>query len=389
MKRVYLLGTGASRELSFNITTLDGGLGTKKTDKFLVNGPLSSGYFYDANNFAKVIKDRLPIVAQLKVSDSLIHYIKDYYKTKFGKVVAEDDILNNETISRNINIESLYLHIEQEIGNFEKVSQSQKGGLDEHLIRLHLIKHDLLEYIHTSLSIISYYCFSIYHKVLASYIVNYGGDIISFNWDILLEEEMQHTGSWAYQNGYRMDFRDIIYRRGDKQPAFSDCQSNNCILKPHGSINWYKRTNDENGLYLFMTRERRLRGGSLDILRLYEYDNERKQYSASIVPPGFKSLSYSDIWIHIKKVLENVDDIIAIGFSFNDNDRHIKEEFADINFKKDLHVNLVNPDSNRLIAIYREVFKTSNVSPFYNTFADYCQWIVRQKEMEKLESLLQ
>lgn len=386
--RVYLLGAGASRELKFNISTLDYPQGVK-TDKFLMNGPLSSGFFFDSNNLYQLINKRFPLAVNLTISDDLIEYVCEYYKTKHGKAVTKDDILNNEEISRRISIEKLYLYIEEAVREFEKEKTGKQGlNLDNPVIKMSMIKNDLLEYIYESLSLVCYYCFSIYHRVLALYILNYGGNVISFNWDILLDEAMNDTGKWGYKDGYGINFKDVVYKYSDKEDSLSQDKSSNFILKTHGSINWYTKTSTDDGLHLFVPLKRNLRGGALDTLRVYEYDNDRNQYFTSIVPPGIKRKAYPEIWKQIKEILENADEIIAIGFSFSDNDRYVKEELQGFSFKKNLKINLINPEADRLIDTYKEVFKTANVSKLFNTLGDFSSWIVKQEKMEELESVL-
>jgi len=387
MNRVFLLGAGASRELRFNISTLDYPNGLK-TDKFMEYGPFSSGFFFDSNNLSQLVNKRLPLAVNLKASDDLMEYVREYYKTKFGETITKEDILSNEKISRRINIEKLYLHIEENIRNFEsKKSEKQELDLDSPLIKLSMVKNDLLEYIYESLSLVCYYCFSIYHNILASYILKYGGEVISFNWDILLEEAMNDTGKWNYEEGYGIEFKDVVHKYKENEDSASQNKPNNLILKTHGSINWYNRATGEDVLYLFVPLKRNLRGGALDTLRVYEYDNDRNQYSTSIVPPGIKRKAYPEIWARIKETLKNADEIIAIGFSFNDNDDYVKEELQGFNFKRDLKINLVNLEADRLIEIYKKVFKTDKVSKIFNTLGDYCEWIVKQAEMEELASV--
>ncbi len=377
-----MLGAGSSRELKFNIRTLDAGYGTNNTNKFLMKGPLSSGYFCDTNNFAQAIKDRLPIAARLNMGDNLSRYICEYYNVTFGRSISKEDILNNEAISRKINIETLYRHIEEEITRLEKKEkdgQSQDFHVNDPLVRICLIRDELLKYIHRSLSLICYYCFSIYHKILASYIVNYGGDVISFNWDTLLDEEMQYTGKWKYKDGYGVKFKDITYKSGKKQDTILQNKSDNIIFKPHGSINWYKKTNGEKDLYLFIPVKRKVRGSTVVILGASEYDKDRNQYfTSAIIPPGIKRKAFPDIWAQIREALERADEIIAIGFSFNDNDRNVKKEFKGINFNKDLKIDLINPETNRTLSMYKHVFKTDNIVNSHNTLGDYCQWLLHR-----------
>ncbi len=388
MNRVFLLGAGASRELRFNISTLDYPNGLK-TDKFMEYGPLSSGFFFDSNNLSRLVNKRLPLAVNLKASDDLIEYVCEYYKVKFGETITKEDVLSNEKISRKINIEKLYLHIEEVIRDFEsKKSKNHELDLDSPLIKLSMVKNDLLEYIYESLSLVCYYCFSIYHNVLASYILNNGGDVISFNWDILLDEAMNDTGKWNYEDGYGIKFKDVIYKYKENKDSASQNKSNNLILKAHGSINWYSRTSGDDGLYLFIPLKRNLRGGALDSLRVYEYDNDRNHYFTSIVPPGSKRKAYLEVWLQIKEVLENADEIIAIGFSFNDNDEHIWKRLQGFNFKNNLKISLVNPDADRIIGMYRVNFRTDDISKIHNTLGEYCEWIVKQEKMGELARVL-
>lgn len=386
MNKVFLLGAGASRELRFNISTLDYPKGLK-TDKFMEYGPLSSGFFFDSNNLSQLVNKRLPLAAHLGISDNLIEYIYQYHKNKFGKTITKENILNNEEVSRKINIERLYLDIEESIIEADRHKQDNQS-IDENIVNLHLIKNDLLEYIYESLSLACYYCYSIYHRILAAYILNYGGDVISFNWDILLDEAMNDTGKWNYEDGYGIKFKDVIYKYKENEDSAYQNKSNNLIFKAHGSINWYSRTSGENGSYLFMPLKRNLRGGAIDTLRVYEYDKDGNQYFTSIVPPDSKREAYSEVWLQIKEVLENADEIIAIGFSFNDNDEHIWKRLQGFNFKKNLKISLVNPDADRLIGIYREIFRTNDISKILNTLGEYCEWIVKQEKMGKLASVL-
>lgn len=388
MNKVYLLGAGASRELRFNISTLDYPQGVK-TDKFLMNGPLSGGFFFDSNNLSQLVNKRLPLAVKLTTSDDLMEHVCKYHKINFCKDISREDIFGNEEISRKINIEKLYLHVEETIRDFKsKKTDKQELNIDDPLMKLHMIKNDLLEYIYGSLSLVCYYCFSIYRKVLASYILNYGGDVVSFNWDILLDEAMNDTGKWNYEDGYGVEFRNIIYKYEENGDSVSNNNSNNLILKPHGSIIWYSRTSGEKDLYLFMPLKRNLRGGAMDTLRAYEYDNDRNQYFTSIVPPGSKREAYSEVWVKIKEAFERADEIIAIGFSFNDNDEHIRGKLQSFNFKKDLKISLVDPEADRLIGIYREVFKTDNVSKIFDTLGNFCTWIVNQDKTNELTTTL-
>ncbi len=381
MKRVYLLGAGASRDLEFTFTTRDVEPKRRRTVRLCKHGPLSSGYFYDVHKLAHSIKGALPIAARLTIPNNLGRYICEYYKTTCDASITNQDILNDERISRKINIEALYLHLEKEIRKLEgKSKDSQHLRANDPLIRAMSVRHDLLEYIHRSLSLMCYYCFSTHHRILAEYIVNHGGNVVSFNWDILLDEAMRHTGKWNYEDGYGVRFRDVIQKgKRRKRTALPQEASNNLILKPHGSINWYRKVRGNDDLFLFVPVERKTRGGTLDILGAFECDEDKNQYSTSIVPPGLKRKALPNVWVQVKEVLERAREIIAVGFAFNNNDRYVRREFEGMSFHKDLKILIVNPEADRIVGTYENVFGTDNIVKTDNTIGDYCQSIQRAR----------
>jgi len=374
MKRVFILGAGASRELSFNIFNIDFGMKNQvKKIHYKEIGPLSSGYFYYINKLQDSLIKDLKVSASVKVSDDLMEQIKIYFNLKYNKDISKKELLQEEEISKKVNIEKLYIFLEEKI--LEKEKKNNNLVTNKSFRNLYLAKIDLIKYIHNSMSYISYYCISINHRILSKYIIENGGNIISFNWDILFEEEMITTGKWTPQDGYGISFNDIIYKneKDKEQGILSKVNSNNLILKPHGSINWYSKDDQINKQILFIQLKSRLRAGNPLLL-----ERQENSYLSSITPPGIKRKSFPEVWDKMKKLLERADEIIAIGFSFNDNDKYIKEEFSEIKFKKDLKIIIINPDNEKLKNAYIEVFYTNNIEIKYKTFSEYCQWIIRQ-----------
>jgi len=371
MKRVFILGAGASRELNFNITGIDSGIEPPiRTIPHREIGPLSNGYFYHINRLQDSLTRDLRVSASVGVSDNLMNQIKLYFKQKYNENISKEDLLNEEVISKKINIERLYIFLEEKI--LEKEKENVDFFKNKSLQNLYLTKSDLIEYIHNSMSYISYYCISINHATLSKYIIENGGDIISFNWDILFEEAMMSTGKWTPQDGYGISFTDIIYKNeGDEaRKILPKVNPKNLILKPHGSINWYNKDDKINKQRLLIQLALRLRGGNFLLL-----ERQENSYLSSIIPPGKKRKSFPGVWDNMKRLLEEADEIIAIGFSFNDNDKYIKEEFDRIKFKKDLKIIIVNPNNEELKEIYKAIFCTDNICMAYKTFSEYCRWI--------------
>jgi len=379
MERVFILGAGASRELNFNIIKTDRGI--KIPVKIIPHkeiGPLSSGYFYYMNKLYDSLSKDLKILFQVKVSESLMEQIKIYFNQEYDENISEKELLQKEKISRKVNIEELYIYLEEKILELEEEKNDENLFQSKSLLKLYLAKSDLLEYIHKSLSFISYYCNSNNYIFLSEYIARNGGNIISFNWDILFEEAMIATGKWTPKDGYGINFNDIIYKneKDKRRGILSKINSRNFILKPHGSINWYSKDEQMNKQILFIQLNPNLRSGNFCLLERYE-----NGYYSSIFPPGVKRKSFPEVWHGMKNLLEQADEIIAIGFSFNDNDKYIKSEFSRKRFKKDLKIILINPENEILRNIYIEVFCTDNIEIKYKTFNEYCQYLNKQKEI--------
>lgn len=367
MKRVFVLGAGASRELKFKISIIDAGYKTIKINDHFEIGPLSSGYFYYINKLQESLIKDLKVSASVKVSGDLMEQIKIYFNLKYNKDISKKELLQEEEISKKVNIEKLYIFLEEKI--LEKEKKNNNLIPNESFRNLYFAKIDLIKYIHNSMSYISYYCISINHTILSKYIIENGGNIISFNWDILFEEAMITTGKWTPKDGYVINFNGIVYKNEEdkEQGIIPEVKSKNLVLKPHGSINWYSKDDQINKQILFIQLKSRLRAGNPLLL-----GRQENSYLSSIAPPGIKRKSFPEVWNKMKYVLEEADEIVAIGFSFNDNDKYIKEEFDEIKFKKDLEIIIINPDNEKLKTIYKTVFCTDNICTKHKTFSQYC-----------------
>lgn len=123
-------------------------------------------------------------------------------------------------------------------------------------------------------------------------------------------------------------------------------------------------------------------------------DNTQIQYKNILMPPSRKRnlelKIYNKIWNSTKKILEEANEIIVIGFSFNEFDKYVLDEFRQINFKKNVKINIVDPQGNLLIKKFKDIFRTSeeNIKIIHDSFSDYCKWIVQHNSMTDLQGLL-
>lgn len=376
MERVYLMGAGTSRELECTFKTQDAARKPIIT-RLCKHGLLSSGYFYDAHQLDESFGDVLPVASRLVIPEIVARYVCEYYEVTFSSSIVKRDIVNNEKTSRKINIEALYRYVEEEITRLQREDrETEYPHVDDPSVRTISVRYELLKYIHRSLSLICYYCLSRYHRVLAEHIVNHGDNIISFNWDILLDEALRCTDKWNYEDGYGVEFKKVFHKgKKRKRMSMGRRTSKNLMLKPHGSINWYKKVRGNDDLFLFVPVERKYRGGTFGMIEALERDKDKNQYFTSMVPPGLKRKAFPSVWVQVKQVLERAREIIAIGFGFNDNDCHVRREFEDVSFRKDLKIVLVNPKADRIAGTYKNVFRTDHIVNAHNTLRDYCQSI--------------
>lgn len=363
MNTVYILGAGASRDLNFRITNLDAGYRTVQPKDFSVEGPLSRGYFYYFNQISTAIKSSISICPGVNIGKVLVDYIAKKYR------IEEVDLLNNKEVSHKINIEDLYLKIESEVNAiYNQNSQDLSLLQNQKNMEIFLALSELRRYLFDTLSFIGYYCISKNHSIFADYVIEKGGNIITFNWDTLLDEAMFNTQRWNYETGYGTEFEKVVYKTAPENSR--SFESQNLILKPHGSINWYADIHKK-PLYLILPVDISYRSGTYGQLGYREKVNG-DSVCAHIIPPGKKRKQLLSIWQIIKNILQEADKIISIGFSFNGNDSHVKEEFKDIRFKHDISVDIVDPNGDCLIGVYKEVFKTKNVITKFRSFADFC-----------------
>ena len=394
VKKVFILGAGASRELEFDSSTLD--IYSEQKSQHSIKGPLSKGFFYSVREcMVEICKlTHLPSFEGKIFDQWLVKFIKEYYEDKNNERIDNIETLFVDKMrSDSINIESLYIAMEDKI---------RKGDqfVDTEWIIADLGRISFLKYIHNVFSAISYYFYSKFHRILANYIVKHGGDIVSFNWDILIEEELYDNCLWDYWDGYGFEPKGVIDKnKRTKKYRYKQkgIVSRNLVLKPHGSINWYEKiSNDLESdfrIYIGMplTRKDVFRGGTTfnnGQIQFCEYDSQRgDHYRSLIMPPGRKRKSNDFIWDRMKTLLENADEIITIGFSFNDFDIHISEFFKRLNYKETLEIKIVNPDSD-IEKRYKEIFESQKVSKIFNNFSEYCFSLVKEKDMEKFSSLI-
>ena len=368
--KVYLLGAGASAELKFSMTTQDATAPPRRSHLDVL-GPLSSGFFYHLNSFAAAVNKHSKQF-DCQPGQQLLKYIcEQYAPQELGQSLSTKALLNDERQSRKVNIEALFrkLELEQEmqLANTDELSSPK---IFQELFRQTEPLRQLRAYLVESLAYICHFCYSEHHRKLASSLES-GDVIISFNWDILMEQALRETGTWFYETGYGVTFKKVLHK-SNKDYLTQTLPSANLVLKPHGSINWHQPAqSEESVLNLAIPADWGLRGGGGKAIALNQY--EQGLGMTKMNAPGSGMFASPDVRDLMRATLEQAGEIIAIGFSFNDLDQHVRDEFTHFSYHNKLTVRLVNPDGENLLPVYREVFPTANVEVAAATFGSFVE----------------
>lgn len=375
MNKVYILGAGAS-------------VGYCRKGEIIYNEEPSISFPVGDNFFQKAIERE--VIKESYFKGDLLKFIKEEFNISFSE-------LKN---GRKLSIEEVYIKLDKSINE----SKSIKDGRDHSdVYLLYTAKKHLLEDIIVELltQLCRYYEPCLYHAFLAKHVVETKSTIISFNWDILIDQALYYTSKWFYCTGYGFEFKKM-YR--DKNEFTSNkAKSEGRLLKPHGSINWFSYmdiySNSKNGftgemlsdedkkdIFLFEFSPLRKCNFQPAQKRLdigMNYNPPLKSYSqVDIVPPGTRyndMPNYNKIWKQVEKSIEEADEIIVIGFALKDNSQEDKEEIekfksAREKSSKDVKIKIVNPnaDNEELIQTYKEVFKTPNVYKEASSLKEFC-----------------
>jgi hypothetical protein len=134
--------------------------------------------------------------------------------------------------------------------------------------------------------------------------------IVSFNWDLVLDEQLfgKHLAASNYGFGSAPGPR---------------------LLKPHGSLNWYAR---RSGRFLSDAKKFSLAGeGPDEVFAFKEYRaprSSRRRYMPLIVPPGylkdFKATLFKKLWQEVVAVLSKASEVRFLGYSLPVADIHAR-----------------------------------------------------------------
>jgi len=315
IKTVYIFGAGASHEM-----------GT----------PISKGFFSTTYQLAeeRKIKHRNDEVSCNY--QTIAKYFKKHKNIpihscyqKFQPTITNE----NSKALEPFYPEKILEEIDKKIAGFKTQSNFSERDISQEGI-LHFQNYrDAFEYIiFWTISKTMNFENNYYEWMVNSLIWEYNTCIISLNYDTLLDEAIRskYNRRWSYG----INFSDI-----DGIPVNVDLQSehfNLILLKPHGSLNWL-RCPECNYLSLhweieYMERRYIKRGdttlpGLILASRNKPCPNCGKKQGHFLIPPKpnkeLEQISQS-IMKSASEYISNANKIIIIGYSFPDQDEHIK-----------------------------------------------------------------
>lgn len=201
--------------------------------------------------------------------------------------------------------------------------------------------------------------------------------VVTFNYDLVIEESFEDVGIWCPIDGYAQDVHGItnewcrkwIETRGGSRKSRGRID----VLKLHGSINWSLYNNSQIKLKdrPFVVRTRNSKVVFEDV---------------SILPPGLNKRidknPYNSLWSNARLDIEQCDSLAIIGYSLPDTDVLALALFSEIvrlratrkHFIKQLHlVDPIDKVKNRLIDLFTpalndksRIFKYNGIREFAN-----------------------
>lgn len=365
MKRLYILGAGASAD--FFPTSYSRGY-TLNNSSF-ISFPTTNNFIQKAIKFEKLRKN-YPI----------FEFIAKKYNISF------EDLVNGVPLD----IEEVYRAIYELSESVDMENDPEGTGKAWALLwTIEGVIQELAQHYFTVYGVCENY------SLFAKHIVETGSAVITFNWDTFLDEALSNTDKWFYESGYGFGFERIYLDR--EQIDNKGKVSSAILLKPHGSINWFryrdhyssttdgftgKDVSDEDRAKTFLMLFNK---NTIAIHPIHQRLDMAKGWKPSLKMPCGLDIIYPSKKTHswVKRtnyilirdtmvaLFKEADDIVFIGFALKDPDG---DEFRDIKVKETAGITLVNLDHSEELALrYKKTFQTDRVNfAAEKTFKEYC-----------------
>jgi hypothetical protein len=299
-----------------------------------------------------------------------------------------------------LSVEDVYSELDKSITQLRKPK-----NLDEW--NLYFAQKDLLSLIWELFRKLSrHYGPCKYHAILAKHIIESDSIVISFNWGTLIDEALHNTKQWFYETGYGLKFKRLYLN--ETQILVEMKKSKELLLKPHGSINWFRYqdhpSSDKNGFtgesvsksemeetFFFeftKTKPQHIhpKDMKLNLARDYEPPVKRPCEIAIIPPiaPGQQSRlaerpAFKSIWHKANNAIEKAEKITVIGYALKKS--YIKGGFKEARRRsiKPLLLTIVDNSVGNLQFVnhFKEIFNPNQIT----IFKDFYEFLNRLRRI--------
>jgi hypothetical protein len=310
----------------------------------------------------------------------LLRYLRNAYGFSF-----------NDLSRKPINIEQVYI----DLSNKVQMEQDDSIWWELAMTRSALLR--LIE--ETIIRTATNHGLCVNHRRLAQHCISNSINIVSFNWDTLIDDCLQNTGNWDYSSGYGFNFFTQYKDRVLFQPQNN--QSPVKLIKPHGSINWFRykdipwsdrsgytcepiTDNEKNGLGLSIFVEKMQHPRHMRLNQGLGFNPPlKKPVEVAIIPPGenFEAHStYRIIHDQMEVEIASAQKITVVGFGMKDTDADSRNLFqkARTTNSHSIKVEIVNravedPDQRKKFEeVCNEWLRPCDISMRFSSFREYC-----------------
>jgi len=180
--------------------------------------------------------------------------------------------------------------------------------------------------------------------------------IITFNYDLLLEQALWKAGLWSPQDGYLLGtFESNL--KFDNSRLF---KSKVPILKLHGSINWHEAGIFQDNIILDLSHPSNYKPyfDGLDIDFQVRQIPRKLYYGRFLIAPSFMKTYRSKYEVHLVRTacdaISGCDEIYAIGYSFPEADALTSFLLAQIPLKSKIVI--INRNANDIVTSLSDNF---------------------------------
>jgi hypothetical protein len=324
---VFILGAGSSH--GEHLAVLDS---KPRVARSLVKPPLIDGFFRK-ELWEEISFNGTQIQKDFRIAFDYIGYLKQITDAVGEGAWAKIDL--------------------EEIFTFIELEREYRGQESDYGADLTKIRHQLVRYISRILGCCTQNVYGVYSRLLMKSLQD-TDSIISFNYDLLLDNEVRAAGNDQGKQHYHR-FYSALFERN--QPPYKNIYEQTLrkgmFLKMHGSLNWYQCTN---GMCPESTRfdPSASQQESLDrAIGIHTTDETCPSCGSETLPllippllrkPVGENWIFRSVWGLARYRLEMADAVVIVGYSAPPSDFYAKWLFqSTVGVKKEVRVYVVNP----------------------------------------------